>query len=541
MSIEHEDIFFFLFIFLFPFSTYNLITNPITGMISIKIITEYCNIKCKFSASVIDLLPKAYFRRRCKIIITQTMADKLHNAIRALTIEDDDPITLSDDPKFRVFDANATSLMGRLLNPDCQPMARMINYMPTAWRVHGRVRGIALSRDRFQFIFQREEDLLTVLKDRPWSYNHWTQLLERWSPNPPAAFLSTLEVWIRMRNIPVNYYTSDTMYACAKKIGKVEELAYDPSVSQTTDYVRAKVLFNVDNPALEAKNLIVPEGVVVISYEYEKMHKRCFTCFRLTHEKAHCPYSKRTQHNKGGLSKEGVVQNFPQRSTRHVAAIEPPPGFPTMFPELSKEDRQAAMQYISHSDETERRARIVRVQQSIENANAEECDVPIRISHDLHKDKGLVFGYNPHEDSTSESNALNFKPASSAPIYTCGNAIGDEQLEAQSASPTPVFKGSTVFRLGNNGPSVSTGNLRAKKNDRRRPPAWVRRVRPNKTGPAAAVKEQALLHQGEGSGKRKSEESGRRTAGSVSEEGSKKPNTNQEISVASCLKPLPSQ
>lgn len=52
-------------------------------------------------------------------------------------------------------------------------MERMIAYMPTAWRVYGRVRGIALSWDRFQFVFQREEDLQTVLDDRPWSYNRW--------------------------------------------------------------------------------------------------------------------------------------------------------------------------------------------------------------------------------------------------------------------------------------------------------------------------------------------------------------------------------
>lgn len=218
----------------------NLIIKLITVMIYIKKITEYCNIKCKFAGSAIDLLPKLCLLRRCKTTV-KIMADKLHNAIRSLSIEDDDPISLPDDPKFWVSDANVNSLMRRLLNPDCQPMAKMISYMPTAWRVHGRVRGIALSRDRFHFIFQREEDLLTVLKDRLWSYNHWTMLLERWTPNPPASFLTSLDVWIRIRNIQVNYYTSDTMYAVTKKIGHVVELAYDPEVSQTTDYVRAKV------------------------------------------------------------------------------------------------------------------------------------------------------------------------------------------------------------------------------------------------------------------------------------------------------------
>ncbi|KAG2330727.1 hypothetical protein Bca52824_001907 [Brassica carinata] len=84
------------------------------------------------------------------------MADKLHKAIRTLSIEDDDPITLPDDPRFRVLDENAISILGRLLNPEAQNMARMIDFMPRAWRLYNRVRGIALSRDRFQFIFQRE-------------------------------------------------------------------------------------------------------------------------------------------------------------------------------------------------------------------------------------------------------------------------------------------------------------------------------------------------------------------------------------------------
>ncbi|KAG2316810.1 hypothetical protein Bca52824_019932 [Brassica carinata] len=108
------------------------------------------------------------------------MADLLHKSLKSMSIEDEEePLTLPDSLRFRVFDENSTSILGRLLNPDCQSMARMIEYMPTAWQVCGRVRGIALSRDRFQFVFEREEDLQTVLNDRPWSYNHWAMVLER--------------------------------------------------------------------------------------------------------------------------------------------------------------------------------------------------------------------------------------------------------------------------------------------------------------------------------------------------------------------------
>lgn len=143
-------------------------------------------------------------------------------------IEEEEPLVLLDDPQFTVVDANETSPMGRLLNPDCQSTSRMIEYMPTAWRVYGRVRGIVLSGDRFQFIFQREEDLQTVLKDRPWSYNHWAMLLERWTASPPDDFLTTMSVWIRIRHIPANHFTTKTMYKLASKVGVVDTIAYDP-------------------------------------------------------------------------------------------------------------------------------------------------------------------------------------------------------------------------------------------------------------------------------------------------------------------------
>ncbi|KAG2270483.1 hypothetical protein Bca52824_065038 [Brassica carinata] len=92
--------------------------------------------------------------------------------MKAMSLEDDKPINLPDEPRFRVFEENECSLLGRLLNPECQAISRMIEEMPKHRRVVGRVRGIALSREKFQFIFKREEDLQTVLNDRPWSFNH---------------------------------------------------------------------------------------------------------------------------------------------------------------------------------------------------------------------------------------------------------------------------------------------------------------------------------------------------------------------------------
>lgn len=363
-------------------------------MISLKIVTEFYGFKGNFTSITVDLLPKISLQLfstgagnfNCR----EAMADLLQKAIQVMSLEEKEPLTLPDSPRFRVFDENETSLLERLLNTECQSMERMIEYMPTAWRVYGRVCGIALSRDRFQFIFQREEDLVMVLNDRPWSYNRWTMVMERWTANPPEDFLQSMFVWIRIRNIPVNFFTVETMFKLASEVGKVEEVAYDPKVSHTKDYVRALVLFDTNNPAKVARKLTVKGGTVTIEFEYEKLQKRCFHCLRLTHEKLRCPYIRKgAQRPQQALESSRVEQRSPIVSE----PLSGPPGFPVLFPELSGEERKMALLYISHADPTERLARIERVKQGIaENLAASSVHLT-RITKELDKGKGHVFSY----------------------------------------------------------------------------------------------------------------------------------------------------
>lgn len=99
-------------------------------------------------------------------------------------------------------------------------------------------------------------------------------------PNHEASlilrdFLTSFQVWIHIRNIPVIHYKTDTMFRITSKIGKVDEIAYDPKVSHKTEYVRALITFNTESPALEAKNLeLTSSETVMIQFEYEKIHKK---------------------------------------------------------------------------------------------------------------------------------------------------------------------------------------------------------------------------------------------------------------------------
>ncbi|KAG2306151.1 hypothetical protein Bca52824_025899 [Brassica carinata] len=509
-------------------------------MISLKVISEYCSICGAFRLSSVDLLPvrsPEIYLLVGSVALYSIMADKLQYALGSLSLGDDEPIDLPDSPRFKVFEENARSLLGRLLNPSCQPMDEMIETMPRVWRVYDRVRGIALSSEKFQFVFQREEYLETVLRDRPWSFKQWTMLLDRWIPSPPRNFLTTVDVWVRISKIPMNYYKIETMDFLASKVGRVLEIAYDPKVSQKETYIRAHVRLDIASPAFASKSLNLPSGgSVVIEFEYEKLRKRCFHCFRLTHERPLCPLLNRravVQTKSGTMVQAGErVAGSNAQVDDGVISAGPavPPGFPPLFPQLSPETKKAALQYISHSDETERRARIARVEMSILEGDADHTPARPIISQDLNNWKGHVFGFT---DTLKGSQEL---------VDTCAEASESSALEATS-SFSPV--GSTVFRIGSSSDVHLSGTQSEGKKSRRRPNKWKRlalaraMTKVSDQSILAVVEPEANLelqrHEFglEGSSKRKA-------VSNVGDHSSKSPKTFLDT-VASDLKPLPSQ
>lgn len=93
----------------------------------------------------------------------------LNRALKEMCLVNEKAHMLRNLPKFRSVERNVRSIIGRLLNPDMQKMANMIHDMPRVLRVYNRARGIAMSHDRFQFIFDSQIDLQMVLDARAWS------------------------------------------------------------------------------------------------------------------------------------------------------------------------------------------------------------------------------------------------------------------------------------------------------------------------------------------------------------------------------------
>lgn len=162
------------------------------------------------------------------------------------------------------------------------------------------MKGVALSKERFQFIFKNDHDLEDILSRGVHTFNQWSLVVDRWVEALPPNYMQSILVWVQIRNIPVNHSTVEAITALGEFAGQVVEVAFNPEKARNRYFVRVRVRFDVSKPLRRSKVVNLQSGeVVTILYDYERIQKRCYTCQRLTHEQEKCPiFQKRMQEDK---------------------------------------------------------------------------------------------------------------------------------------------------------------------------------------------------------------------------------------------------
>lgn len=351
------------------------------------------------------------------------MSAAMDKALMAMSLEEDDDVlfVMPDLPEFSSSERNKRSLIGRLLNPDIQKMNEFIFEMPRKWQKQGRVRGIAMSRERFQFIFDDEHDLLEVLEKGVHTYKEWAIVVERWEEVPPPDSLQYIPIWVQIRNIPINYQTEKAIEALGDTVGKVILVAFDPMKARSNVYERVLVKFDVSRPLRKEKVIDLPRGEKTkVFFNYERIQKRCYTCQRLTHDQAVCPINiqrrqleAETRRAGGCVIKKKACPVLSESDPlfgvleENQVGINPNTGRPKIAPEVLDGMRQ----YLLMASGEERLIRAERVKSSVKKAEKDPVlrksalslePVPM-VTKDLQRGKGIVFSY-PTEDTGSRLN-----------------------------------------------------------------------------------------------------------------------------------------
>ncbi|KAJ4910223.1 hypothetical protein Rs2_04844 [Raphanus sativus] len=184
-------------------------------------------------------------------------------------------------------------LIGRCMNPGKQEMKALLTKLPKIWNPEDKVVGTDLGLGKFQFEFEKEEDIEGVLKHQPYHFDYWMIALGKWQPKKSLHYPSEIPFWVRVLGVSKEYRTVPTFESIGGAIGEVVEVDLD----------QMRVLVVVD----AFKELCFETSVdftggefydgeeVPILLRYEKLFGYCEKCGSLCHKDVNCPMVKVAQ------------------------------------------------------------------------------------------------------------------------------------------------------------------------------------------------------------------------------------------------------
>ncbi|CAE6121846.1 unnamed protein product [Arabidopsis arenosa] len=171
-------------------------------------------------------------------------------------------------------------------------MKALLHMMPRIWGLEGKVAGADLGMGKFQFDFDNEEDIVAVLKMEPFHFDNWMVSMVRWTPSVDPDYPSTLKFWVRVMNVPLQFWAEPTFRYIGKGLGHVEE--HEGAVDLQKG--RVQVTINGLKPLVFDTEIEFSNGEeTLVNLWYERLHGYCEVCFSLCHESSHCQAKERVQ------------------------------------------------------------------------------------------------------------------------------------------------------------------------------------------------------------------------------------------------------
>lgn len=223
------------------------------------------------------------------------------------------PLQIPTSENTKLIEANRLTLIGRVTNPHIQKTRALVDFFLQHWHVVGSITGRDLGPDLFQFKFETEHDLLSVLNKAPFHFKRWMLILQRWEPIVSDQFPAYIPFWIKIHGIPLHHWTEATIDAIGSELGRVED--------KDVEKGRVRVLINGLRPLeMNMEIELSSEEVKQVEFEYEKLEKHCFLCYSLSHEKDDCPSKRATRDltsTRTSISQSRTLERIEDDRRRH--------------------------------------------------------------------------------------------------------------------------------------------------------------------------------------------------------------------------------
>ncbi|KAG2301147.1 hypothetical protein Bca52824_029798 [Brassica carinata] len=194
------------------------------------------------------------------------------------------------------------TLIGRVTNPAIQKTRALVDFFLQHWRVAGTITGRDLGPHLFQFKFESERDLQTILSNAPYHFKKWMLILQRWEPIVSDYFPALIPFWITIHGLPLHYWSDTAIETIGNELGPVEDFDGEKA--------RIRVRVNGLKPLEMLLDIRLPSGEIKqVELEYENLQKHCFNCFSLSHEKEDCPSLRAHANSRDSATRMGISQS----------------------------------------------------------------------------------------------------------------------------------------------------------------------------------------------------------------------------------------
>ncbi|XP_048608619.1 uncharacterized protein LOC125594013 [Brassica napus] len=103
--------------------------------------------------------------------------------------DDDEPIMLEEQDDSHTIRKFRMSLIGKVLNPKNQNVEKLLQFMPTQWKMEDCITANYLGNGKFLFNFSSEDDIQEVLRQGPFTI---TFVCLAWCDGNPLCMMTIL-------------------------------------------------------------------------------------------------------------------------------------------------------------------------------------------------------------------------------------------------------------------------------------------------------------------------------------------------------------
>lgn len=167
------------------------------------------------------------------------------------------------------------------------PIAALSRKLRELWKPAGGMNVLDLPREFFMVRFDKEDDYMAAVSGGPWRVFGSILMVQAWSPefDPLRDEIVTTPVWVRISNLPVNFYHRAILMGIAGGLGKPVRVDMTTLKFERARFARVCVEVNLKKPL---------KGTVMVNGEryyvsYEGLNTICPSCGIYGHLVSACP------------------------------------------------------------------------------------------------------------------------------------------------------------------------------------------------------------------------------------------------------------